>query len=78
MPGIVDRVQTVIGGHWSTTSAPTATHRRSYEIAVEEFSEIYNDLRQLIERDLPALEDRIEATGAPVAVRHRLPRWRRP
>jgi photosystem II stability/assembly factor-like uncharacterized protein len=78
MPGIVDRVQTVIGGHWSTTSAPTATHRRSYEIAVEEFSEIYDDLRQLIERDLPALEDRVEATGAPVAVHHRLPRWRRP
>ena len=78
MPGIVDRVQTVIGGHWSTTSAPTETHRRSYEIAVEEFSGIYDDLRQLIEQDLPALEDRVEATGAPVAVRYRLPRWRRP
>ncbi|MDH3455565.1 MAG: glycosyl hydrolase [Gemmatimonadota bacterium] len=78
MPGIMSRVQTIVSGHWSTTSAPTATHRRSYEIAAAEFGEIYGDLQQLIERDLPALEDRVEAAGAPVQVRHRLPRWQRP
>ena len=78
MPGIMNRVQTIVSGHWSTTSAPTATHRRSYEIAAAEFGEIYGDLQQLIERDLPALEDRVEAAGAPVQVRHRLPRWQRP
>jgi photosystem II stability/assembly factor-like uncharacterized protein len=78
MPGIMDRVQTIVSGHWSTTSAPTATHRRSYEIAAAEFADVYGDLQQLIERDLPALEDRVEAAGAPVQVRHRLPRWQRP
>ena len=78
MPGIMNRVQTIVSGHWSTTSAPTATHRRSYEIAATEFADVYGGLQQLIERDLPALEDRVEAAGAPVQVRHRLPRWRRP
>ncbi len=77
MPGIMDRVQQIVRGHWSSTSAPTATHRRNYEIAAEEFSAIYDDLRQVIEVDLVALEDRLEAAGAPWTAGRKLPRWER-
>jgi hypothetical protein len=31
-PSIADRVATIVGGHWDATSAPTATHRRNYDI----------------------------------------------
>ncbi|UCF20894.1 MAG: glycosyl hydrolase [Gemmatimonadota bacterium] len=77
MPGIMDRVQQIVRGHWSSTSAPTATHRRNYEIAAEEFGAIYDDLREVIEVDLVALEDRLEATGAPWTAGRKLPRWER-
>ncbi|MDH3289459.1 MAG: glycosyl hydrolase [Gemmatimonadota bacterium] len=76
MPGLMRRLQGVIGGHWSTTYGPTATHRRNYEIAAEEFGAIYDQLKQVIEVALPALEQRIEATGAPIELKYRLPVWR--
>jgi hypothetical protein len=76
MPGLTDRLRTVMG-HWSTTMEPTATHREQYDIVEEEFAAVYAALEQLVERDLPALEQRLEATGAPVPTTHRLPEWRR-
>ncbi len=78
MPGIMSRVRTIISGHWSTTASPTATHRRSYDIAAAALGEIYDDIRQLIEGDLPALEAKLEAAGAPWTTGRRLPEWRRP
>jgi photosystem II stability/assembly factor-like uncharacterized protein len=78
MPGIMGRVQTAMFGTLSTTSPPTETHRMSYRIAADEFSEVYDDLRQLIEVDLVALEDRLEAAGVPWTPGRKLPRWTRP
>jgi photosystem II stability/assembly factor-like uncharacterized protein len=75
MPGIMDRIQQIVRGHWSSTSAPTETHRRNYEIAAQQFSEIYDEFRTLIETDLPALEDKLEAAGAPWTSGRHLPRW---
>jgi photosystem II stability/assembly factor-like uncharacterized protein len=77
MPGITSRVQTVLRGGLSSTSAPTQTHRQAYQIAAEEFSEIYDDLRQLIETDLPALQDRLEAAGVPWTPGRGMPNWNR-
>ncbi|UCC71707.1 MAG: glycosyl hydrolase [Gemmatimonadota bacterium] len=77
MPGIVSRVQQVVRGSYSGTYGPTMTHRRNYEIAAADFSAIYDDLRQLIEVDLPALEDALEAAGAPYTSGRRLPDWQR-
>ena len=77
MPGIQSRVQQIVRGHWSTTSAPTATHRRNYEIASEQFGEIVDDLRQLIEVDLVALEGELEAAGVPWTPGRGVPRWPR-
>jgi photosystem II stability/assembly factor-like uncharacterized protein len=77
MPGIQSRVQQIVRGHWSSTSAPTATHRRNYEIAAEQFGEIVGDLRQLIEVDLVAFEDRLEAAGVPWTPGRGVPTWPR-
>ena len=78
MPGIVSRVNSVVSGHWRATYGPTQTHRGQYEIAAAEFTEVYDNLRQLIETDLPALERRLEAIGAPWTPGRALPRWTPP
>src|SRR5205823_9228280 len=53
--GLLGRIETIVGGHWSTTSAPTGSHRKNYEIAGAEFTEALARLRPLLEHDLPAL-----------------------
>ncbi|MFQ5701034.1 MAG: WD40/YVTN/BNR-like repeat-containing protein, partial [Acidobacteriota bacterium] len=75
LPSIVDRVQRIISGQWSSTSAPTATQRRAYEIAAGQFQGVLRDLRSLIELDLQRLEEHAEAAGAPWTP-GRVPRWR--
>ena len=78
MPGITSKLQTALSGFWSTTMGPTNTQRRLFEEAKTEFGPVYDALKQLIDTDLPALEKRVEATGAPLSIRFRLPEWRRP
>jgi hypothetical protein len=75
MPGLTRRVSSAVRGSYATTYGPTGTHRQQYEIAANQFAEILPALRQLIEVDLVALEDRLEAAGAPYTG-GRLPTWR--
>jgi photosystem II stability/assembly factor-like uncharacterized protein len=77
MPGIVSRINQIVRGFWGTTSAPTTTHRRNYEIASTEYAGLVEQLRQLIEADLPALEAELEAAGAPWTPGRGIPDWRR-
>jgi photosystem II stability/assembly factor-like uncharacterized protein len=77
MPGILDRIQEIVGGHWATTYGPTQTHRRLYDIAATEFEGVLEQFRTLIEQDLPALERRLEEAGAPWTTGRGVPRWRR-
>jgi photosystem II stability/assembly factor-like uncharacterized protein len=70
---IVARVQGIVSGHWTTTQAPTATHRREYEIAAEQFTDVLAGLQTLM-NDLEALEAKAEAAGAPWTP-GRVPRW---
>ncbi len=75
MPGVIDRIQAVVEGHWQTTSGPTATHRKGYEVAAAEFAPILAELTRLVEQDLAALERDAEAAGAPWTP-GRVPRWK--
>ncbi|MCH5373478.1 MAG: glycosyl hydrolase, partial [Planctomycetes bacterium] len=61
MPGIIDRLQTIVAGHWSTTTGPTETHRKSYEIVADEFGQLLPALRELVEKDLVRLSRKLEA-----------------
>ncbi len=75
-PSIMDRVQTIIRGHWYATYGPTRTHRRNYEIAAEEFAVVLEKLRTLIEKDLRELEEAMEAAGAPWTPGRGVPKWK--
>jgi hypothetical protein len=75
MPGIVDRVQNVVYGVWAGASLPTATQRRNVEIASSELAGIVEPLRQIVEVELPALEDRLDAAGAPWTPGRGVPAW---
>ncbi len=74
LPGLLDRVQRVVYGNWTVTSAPTATHRRGYEIAAEQFAAWLPKLAQIVESDLSALEADLDAAGAPWTP-GRVPSW---
>ena len=64
-PSIRGRVGQVIGGHWDTRQAPTATQRRSIRLAAEGFETLYRDLAELIDSELARLEADLAAAGAP-------------
>jgi len=73
-PSIADRVGGIVSGQWVTTSAPTETHRQQYAIASDLFAPVLERFRTLVEVDLRALQDRLEAAGAPWTP-GRVPRW---
>ena len=74
-PAIAERVNTVVGGHWSSSSAPTATHMENYRLAAQSFAPVLEELRRLIDVDLKNLEDKLEAAGAPWTP-GRVPTWK--
>jgi len=65
VPSINDRVGRVVAGHWSTRQTPTASQRRSLEIARDDFAGLRRDLSAIIESDIPRLEADLAAAGAP-------------
>ncbi|MFQ5437141.1 MAG: glycosyl hydrolase, partial [Anaerolineae bacterium] len=75
-PSITGRVRGIVSGHWSSTSAPTQTHREQYEIAATEFEQLLPQLQKMIEQDLEQLEAELEKAGAPHTP-GRVPRWHR-
>lgn len=64
-PGLASRVGEVIGGHWDTRQAPTATHRENIAIARAGLDGVAAQLAALISGDLARIETALEAAGAP-------------
>jgi hypothetical protein len=73
-PSIRTRVENIVSRQWHVTSAPTRTHEQAYQFAGKAFAQVLAELHVLIEQDLGALEDRMEAAGAPWTP-GRLPTW---
>ena len=73
-PGIQDRVGNIVQGSWSYSGAPTATNRRDYDIAAQQFGGWLGRLRQLVETDFKRLSDRAEAAGV-AWTPGRVPTW---
>ncbi|MFV2074183.1 MAG: glycosyl hydrolase, partial [Thermoanaerobaculales bacterium] len=65
VPSVAGRLRVATMGDRLSTYGPTATHRRSLEIATEGFRDIRAGLASLLEVDLPALEKKMEAAGVP-------------
>ncbi|MCP3957961.1 MAG: glycosyl hydrolase [bacterium] len=76
LPSITQRVDRVVSGHWTSTSAPTATLSREYDIGAQAFGPLLDQLRELIGVELKAIEDEVEAAGGPWTP-GRLPVWER-
>lgn len=72
---IVSRVQSVVAGHWRSTSMATQTHRDNYARAAKAFEPVLGQLQELVETDLKAVDDRLETLGAPYTP-GRVPRWK--
>lgn len=75
MPGLLSRLDQVVGGHWSTTSGPTTTQRQQFEIVSEQLTSWIKKLRPLVEQDLIRMEKKLEAAGAPWTDGRALPKW---
>jgi hypothetical protein len=73
-PTLLDRIQRVVSNTWSTTQAPTATHRRNYEIASQQLAAFLPRFGAAV-AELRQLENDAEAAGAPWTP-GRLPSWR--
>jgi hypothetical protein len=71
---INERLGNIIYAFYGSTSAPTSTHRRSYDIILEEFPPLYAQLKQISESDVPAIEVEMEKAGVPYTP-GRLPEW---
>jgi len=75
-PSIIDRVQDIVGGHWTSTSVATQTFQEGYQIAAEEFATVLENLRGLVENDVVKFEEKLEQLNAPWTP-GRVPRWSR-
>ncbi|HWC65709.1 MAG TPA: glycosyl hydrolase [Thermoanaerobaculia bacterium] len=73
-PSITDRVEGIVGTQWVATSAPTGTSLEAYDIAADEFTVQLAALKTLVEKDLRALEEKLEGAGAPWTP-GRIPQW---
>ena len=61
---------------WSSTQQPTQGQLDAYAILETEFPPVYNQVKQLGEVEIPALEKGIESLGGPVTP-GRLPEWKK-
>ena len=64
-PSVTGRLGTVAMGTRLSAYGPTPHHLENFRIAEEEFTAIRAGLHQLVEVDLPAYEDKLEAAGVP-------------
>jgi len=73
LPGLVQRVDRVVGGFW-TSSAPTETNRRDYAVAAASFADLLTVFGQF-ESDFAGLQGALDEEGTPWTPGRGLPRW---
>lgn len=76
IPSVTDRLFNTIFSQTGSTSDPTTTMKDQLQLASEEFEEVLNKLKVVIDKDIPALEQKLEAAGAPYTP-GRLPDYRK-
>jgi photosystem II stability/assembly factor-like uncharacterized protein len=76
-PSLMNRISSIVGGHWWTTYGPTKTHVRNYEICSEQFVTVLAKIRAAVEVDLVSLEAKLESAGAPWTPGRALPSWQK-
>jgi len=64
-PSINERLNTITGSHWRSTSAVTQTEYEQFTILEEELPSVIEDLRIIAEQDLKQLQEQLDQVGAP-------------
>lgn len=72
---IMERLSNIAYGHYSSTSAITGTEKADLAILEEEFPPILEELKQLVEKEIPALEDAMNKANV-LWTPGRLPVWK--
>ena len=75
-PGLVERVNAVARSHWRSSAAPTQSQRDGYEIVVQEFKPLLDELREIVDTDVKKIEKTLDGLGA-AATPGRLPEWKK-
>ena len=75
-PSINSRLFSAIYDGYGTTSDPTTTMKEQLQIASEEFEAALSELKSVIQTDMKALEQKLEAAGAPYTP-GRLPEYKK-
>jgi photosystem II stability/assembly factor-like uncharacterized protein len=75
-PSINSRLFSAIYDGYGTTSDPTTTMKEQLQIAGDEFAEVFTQLKDVYEKDIKALEQKLEAAGAPYTP-GRMPDWKK-
>ena len=73
-PSIMNRVNTMVSGFWSSVSDPTTTQKQAYAIAADEFDVQLKALREIVDVRVPAIEKRLSTLGVPWTP-WRVPEW---
>lgn len=63
---VMERVGIMLYTHWKSTSNLTKNELRAYDILVDEFPPLYNRIKEIGEKEIPALEAEVEKYGGPV------------
>ena len=64
-PSISSRIGNALFGTFRSSYGPTGTNRQQYEIAKEEFQEVSQDIRSLLEDDFEQLKTAMDEAGVP-------------
>lgn len=64
LPSLNGRINNITSALWATTSAPTQTQYRSYELAAKQFTPLLNELNAIGE-EVRKVEEQLEKAGAP-------------
>ncbi|MEQ8423627.1 MAG: hypothetical protein RIA63_02890, partial [Cyclobacteriaceae bacterium] len=76
VPSINNRLFNAIYSGMGTTSEPTTTMKNQIQLAGEEYETLNGELKKVVETDIPAIENKLEAAGAPYTP-GRLPSWKK-
>ncbi|MCL6101653.1 MAG: hypothetical protein M1292_04080 [Bacteroidetes bacterium] len=72
---IMVRLATITETHSSSTSAITASEKADLAILEEQFPPILEELKQIVQKDIPELESALNSVNAPWTP-GRLPSWK--
>jgi photosystem II stability/assembly factor-like uncharacterized protein len=74
VPSLNYRMNNMVWSHWGSTSGITETEKQQYEILSEEFPPVLDEIKNIYNLDIKALEEELDKVGAPYTP-GRLPEW---